>query len=240
MAVAAPVIAREMSEWVKLGGGNSGIVGNSAHGSGFHRAANEIPSSDYSRRRDPQGADGPFTNWNYACAGDFSHHNNAALRKRHLDVLTRLMNNDPKLSMICEFIGKPWANQPVKYWARWNGVRTLRNYTGEGHDTWSHISWYRSRADQPAHLWVPSGTAPPKHQIDHLYPGHPLKRGSKGDAVRTYQARMQERGWKIGVDGDFGAETERVTRAFQKEKGLGVDGIVGPVTWKAAWELPIT
>ena len=236
MAVAAPVIVQEMSEWVRLGGGNSGIVGNGAHTYGFHRAAREVPLSDYSRRHDPNGADGPFTNMNYACAGDFSHRNNAALRKLHLNVLTRLMSNDPKLSMICEFIGKPWADRPVKYWARWNGVRTLQNYTGQGHDTWSHIAWYRSRADQRAHLWVPAGTTPK----DPPYPGTPLKRGSKGTAVRTYQARMRERGWSIGVDGVFGPESERVTRAFQKEKRLGVDGIVGPLTWRAAWESPLT
>jgi hypothetical protein len=31
MAVAAPVIAQAMGEWVELGGGNSGIVGDPSH-----------------------------------------------------------------------------------------------------------------------------------------------------------------------------------------------------------------
>lgn len=158
MGIAAPVISAEMSDWVTLGGGNSGIVGNSLHDYGFHVAADELPASDYSRQQDPNGPNGPFTNWDYACAGDFSHKNDESLRSKHRAVLARLMRGE--LPMICEFIGKPWADQPVYYWARWNGVSTLQRYTGAGHDTWSHISWYRSRADQRAYLWTPSGGSP--------------------------------------------------------------------------------
>lgn len=155
MGTAAPVIVAEMADWVALGGGNSGIVGNADHTFGFHVAADELPADDYSRTRDPNGSDGPYVNWDYACAGDFSHKNVEALRALQRNVLARLMRGE--LQMICEFIGKPWADQPVYYWARWNGDRTLRLYTGAGHDTWSHISWYRSRVDQRAFLWTTSG-----------------------------------------------------------------------------------
>lgn len=153
MAVAAPVITAEMADWTRLGGGNSGIVGDAAHAYGFHCAANEIPASDYSRARDPNGADGPFTRWDYACAGDFAHRNDERLRGMHRAVLARLMRGE--LPMIAEFIGQPWSDRPVYYWARWNGVGTLQRYTGDGHDTWSHIAWYRSRANQRAYLWTP-------------------------------------------------------------------------------------
>lgn len=63
---------------------------------------------------------------------------------------------------------------------------------------------------------------------------------SKGLAV--WQARMQERGWNIGkdgADGRYGRDTERVVRQFQKNKGLKVDGKIGPATWRAAWALPV-
>jgi len=154
MAIAAPVIVQEMSEWVRLGGGNAGIVGNAAHKAGFHRAANEVPPTDYSRSRDPAGPNGPV-NWDWACAGDFAHRGNEGLRARHRELLARLMRGEHP--MICEFIGKPWVNRPVYYWCRWAGNDTLVQYTGQGHDTWSHISWWRSRADEPAHLWSGQG-----------------------------------------------------------------------------------
>lgn len=159
MGIAAPVISAEMNDWTALGGGNSGIVGNAAHGYGFHVAADELPPTDYSRRDDPNGPNGPYVNWDYACAGDFSHKNQENLRALHRNVLARLMRGE--LPMICEFIGKPWADRPVYYWYRKNGVATLQQYTGTGHDHWSHISWYRSRVDQRAYLWTPVSTPPP-------------------------------------------------------------------------------
>lgn len=159
MGIAAPVIVSEMDDWMAIGGGNSGIVGDARHSYGFHLAANEIGPDDYSRQRDPNGSGGPYVNWSYSCAGDFSHRGDERLRAMHRNVLARLMRGE--LPMVCEFIGKPWADQPVYYWARWNGIGTLQRYTGQGHDTWSHISWYRSKADQRAYPWVSSPTPTP-------------------------------------------------------------------------------
>jgi hypothetical protein len=122
------------------------------HTYGFHLAANLVSADDYSRWRDPNGSDGPYVDWDYCCAGDFDHKNKSDLRAMHANVLNDLM--DGKYPMICEFIGKPWPDKPVYYWARWNGIGTLQKYTGSGHDHWSHISWYRSRVDERAHLWT--------------------------------------------------------------------------------------
>ncbi|WP_433184890.1 peptidoglycan-binding domain-containing protein [Actinoallomurus sp. CA-150999] len=58
--------------------------------------------------------------------------------------------------------------------------------------------------------------------------------------VRQWQQQMKDRGWSIAVDSDYGDDSERICKAFQKEKGLKVDGIVGPITWKATWEAPVT
>lgn len=238
-----------MADWVALGGGNSGCCGNSLHTYGFHRAANQISASDYSRRRDPDGPDRPV-NWSYACAGDFAHRGNAKLRARHALVLARLMRDDPAFSMVCEFIGQPWPGKPVYYWSRWDGVRTLQKYTGSGHDTWSHISWWRSRADQRPYLWrtaAPAPTpkpspAPRKSDAAHpAYPGYEMHPSSHFDRnVKTWQNQMKRRGWKITVDGKFGPKTAHVARAFQAEKQLHVDGVIGPVTWRCAWTLPTT
>lgn len=236
MAIAAPIIEDEMRDWVALGGINLGIVGNDAHTSGFHRAANEISATDYSRRRDPNGADGPYVNWNYACAGDFSHDNDEALRALHRNVLARLMRGE--LSMICEFIGKPWADRPVFYWARWNGVTTLKLYTGHGHDRWSHISWYRSRVNQHAYLWRPTPPTPPitppvQDWTKQLIMSLPtLSRGSSGSFVRRLQGLLISAGSTDSrVDGDFGVATERAVRREQEQSRIKVDGIAGPQTW---------
>jgi putative peptidoglycan binding protein/N-acetylmuramoyl-L-alanine amidase-like protein len=59
-------------------------------------------------------------------------------------------------------------------------------------------------------------------------------------AVKTWQTQMRKRGWSIAVDGAYGPASEKVCRQFQAQKGLGVDGIVGPRTWAAAWTAPIT
>lgn len=72
------------------------------------------------------------------------------------------------------------------------------------------------------------------------YPGVQLRRGSKGAHVREVQSQLTTRGWTITVDGSFGPGTERVVRTFQKNKGLKVDGVVGPATWTALWDLPVT
>lgn len=239
----ASAIVAEMKDWVKLGGGNSGCCGNAAHTYGFHCAANAIPVTDYSRRHE---AAKPYK-MNWACAGDFHHGYNAKLMAMHANVLTRLMRGE--LPMIAEMITKPWKNKPVYYWARWNGVGTLQRYTGSGHDHWSHISWFRSRANQRAYLWTPQsggsggsssavvtdrspGTVAPK------YPGYPMKRNdSKTDPnVRIWQDQVHDKhGYTINVDGVFGARTEMIVKMVQKSNKLVQDGVVGPKTWKVVW-----
>lgn len=78
-----------------------------------------------------------------------------------------------------------------------------------------------------------SGTAVPP------YPGL-VKLGSQGEAVRQVQQRLRDRGWRITVNSVFDDATDVVVRKFQSEKRLVVDGIVGPKTWAALWQAPIT
>jgi peptidoglycan hydrolase-like protein with peptidoglycan-binding domain len=59
-----------------------------------------------------------------------------------------------------------------------------------------------------------------------------LKRGASGTAVRQLQTALKEAGHDPGpIDGHFGPATEAAVRAFQQEKGIAVDGVVGPITW---------
>jgi hypothetical protein len=62
-----------------------------------------------------------------------------------------------------------------------------------------------------------------------------LRQGDKGSSVLALQKRLQARGWRIAADGLYGGATESTVRKFQQEKGLQVDGVVGPLTWAALW-----
>ena len=50
--------------------------------------------------------------------------------------------------------------------------------------------------------------------------------------VLALQYLLRNRGfYRAKVDGEFGSQTEKAVRDFQRAKGLKVDGIVGPQTW---------
>lgn len=53
------------------------------------------------------------------------------------------------------------------------------------------------------------------------------------EATRYLQGVLNQNGAKLTVDGLFGRKTEKAVRAFQKARGLTVDGWVGPQTWRA-------
>lgn len=62
---------------------------------------------------------------------------------------------------------------------------------------------------------------------------HPvIRKGSRGDAVKKAQTNLKARGYDPGaVDGLFGAKTHSAVRRYQSDRGLTVDGVVGPRTW---------
>jgi len=63
---------------------------------------------------------------------------------------------------------------------------------------------------------------------------------SRHPDVKTWQSKMRSRGWGISADGIYGPQSEDACRKFQREKGLGVDGKVGPQTWSTTWTAPVT
>ena len=59
-----------------------------------------------------------------------------------------------------------------------------------------------------------------------------LSKGSNDPAVRDLQAALKALGQDPGpIDGIFGAKTETAVKAFQQQRGIAVDGIVGRVSW---------
>ena len=66
-----------------------------------------------------------------------------------------------------------------------------------------------------------------------------VKKGSTGYAVRAVQEVMKfhdqsdGEGPPVQIDGIFGVKTDTWIRGFQQALGITVDGIVGPITWRA-------
>src|SRR5699024_5439744 len=98
--------------------------------------------------------------------------------------------------------------------------------------------------------WNAAWTEPVTEPVDWTWPGlyfryepvnlHPdISRSyptvTTHTSVSVWQSQMAHRGWNIGtVDGEYGAQSQEVCLAFQEERGLTVDGIVGPETWAAS------
>jgi peptidoglycan hydrolase-like protein with peptidoglycan-binding domain len=69
-----------------------------------------------------------------------------------------------------------------------------------------------------------------------------LKKGSRGDAVKDLQKLLYDSGAfaltcnygvpEVFIDGVFGDDTEAAVKAFQRQKFLKIDGIVGDLTWQ--------
>ncbi|MDH6134666.1 hypothetical protein P3T37_004070 [Kitasatospora sp. MAA4] len=63
--------------------------------------------------------------------------------------------------------------------------------------------------------------------------------------VQTWQQHMHDRGWNIAVDGWYGPASANICRRFQADSSahgwpLDNDGVVGPATWAATWNRPIS
>jgi peptidoglycan hydrolase-like protein with peptidoglycan-binding domain len=68
---------------------------------------------------------------------------------------------------------------------------------------------------------------------DQISPWPLVRRGDEQHPVQTLQYLLRARGQAVAVDGSFGPATDAAVRAFQQEKHLAVDGVVGPNTWSA-------
>ena len=87
-------------------------------------------------------------------------------------------------------------------------------------------------------LWSKSSGGGSGRTVAVVAPDMPmLYRGGTGDAVKTLQEKLNAKGFDSGnVDGIFGAKTYAAVTAFQKANGLGVDGIVGKLTWAKLYD----
>lgn len=69
-----------------------------------------------------------------------------------------------------------------------------------------------------------------------------IREGDRNQRVADVQYRLRALGFEIGDEaGSFGSETKKAVRAFQQQRHILIDGIVGPHTWEelveASWRL---
>ena len=113
-----------------------------------------------------------------------------------------------------------------------------------GKSTGSHLHYevrqkagaiYRGTANVAAISGIPNkiGTYPgtvSKPACPYTEPTTTLKLGSKGNDVKWAQWQLNQRGYGLVIDGDFGAKTRDAVKSFQSKNGLTADGIIGPKT----------
>lgn len=122
---------------------------------------------------------------------------------------------------IDQFVGD--GEQALQNWLQRHGVDAVNNVAGEG--------W---------HIYAPA------HQLlrlarDIRRQSKVLKVGSKGRRVRKLRRMLGKINdpdtrkpyiAKPGDDKTFGKGTKEAVMKFQRDRGLKVDGVVGPVTWR--------
>jgi peptidoglycan hydrolase-like protein with peptidoglycan-binding domain len=130
-------------------------------------------------------------------------------------------------------------------WEAKNGWKARAYKGSDPHTNHVHISGvYSAAAEGNSQPLTINGSATVVPIVVHStaprwrFPGT-TKLGSQGVAVRAVQQRMHDRGWAIGqgsrkygtIDGFFGPKMKSMVLAFQREKHILADGIVGPNTW---------
>jgi len=136
----------------------------------------------------------------------------------------------PQNTLVCLFVAK---GKTMEHTGFGLNDETIECSAGVQHFTKRKAKW--------THWGVPAcidGVIPDPTPAPEPTPGWrpTIRRGNKGADVIECQTMLTRLGYdigKAGIDGDFGRGTEAGVKAFQKDQGLVVDGVVGPMTWDA-------
>ncbi len=76
--------------------------------------------------------------------------------------------------------------------------------------------------------------------LAQYYRGQPLpvlRYGNSGNAVRVLQTLLSYNRYGVGINGRFDVLTETAVKAFQANRRLSADGIVGSRTWRETYKI---
>lgn len=97
--------------------------------------------------------------------------------------------------------------------------------------------WRATKPGETGAAWrvdYSGGTAPQPVAPGNEFPAErPLERGDFNETVGRAQARLKELGYRLGVDNDFGPETQAAVIQFQSLNSIGQTGKIGRQTWAA-------
>ncbi|MDP8971162.1 MAG: peptidoglycan-binding protein [Actinomycetota bacterium] len=189
---------------------------------------------DAGRRNDPRTAalrefygnadlDRQVEGWDFVfdvpASSDSSH-----LWHIHLSFRRDIVNSEKWIDAVLSIL----KDEPLGVWqTRWSAAVEVKS--GQSAPRWPHgpKDFYRPYIDRETARRIGQrvySTGQAQHR----------------DGVEAAQRQLEKRGWAIVVDGYLGEQTLAVVRKFQREKNLTVDGLIGPSTWRAIWEAPIT
>lgn len=150
--------------------------------------------------------------------------------------LNRISNNYPGIPKIPVVNGEfaQSTEEAVRVFQR---VFGLTEDGVVGFATWYRIAYIYTSVKRLAELRSEGLSL---SDVSQQFPEY-LRRGDSGANVRRLQYFLAVIGGyyntvrPIVVDGTYGDSTENAVRDFQTQAGLTVDGIVGPVTWRALY-----
>ncbi|HWC82627.1 MAG TPA: transglycosylase family protein [Pseudonocardiaceae bacterium] len=131
--------------------------------------------------------------------------------------------------------GRPNQASPAE-----QDYRALYLYRMRGWQPWTCAASLHLRADRdaashrvPTYAQAASigGTA-----TTPAWPGKVYNYGDCAPALRVWQLRMNAYGFAFDGTGCYGAKTRTAVLALQRANGIKDSGLLGPQTWKAAWQ----
>ena len=133
------------------------------------------------------------------------------------------------------------APAEVAKYAESIGVKGIGLYETNADGHFVHVDtrttksfWYgQNQARRDTFGGAPKNTTSTPKEVKYTMEMRNLQKGCKGEDVRALQILLSGRGYACNPDGDFGAKTEAAVKKFQKDNGLGQDGVAGKKTMSA-------